>query len=96
MSFLKKEDADFLLLDTGGSADPSGSMLYWFNGQPYAGIRHTVVNDQMLFWANGLPNGYIFAPLGGGGANKIILDESTPPATSLKDIIMSGIIPFAR
>lgn len=41
--------------------DASGTMKYWFNGQPYAGINKST-NDMgsMKYWFNGLPGGYVF------------------------------------
>lgn len=43
--------------------DSSGTIKYWFNGLPFAGIEKSG-NDQgtIKFWFNGLPGGYIFAP----------------------------------
>ena len=40
--------------------DSSGTMTYWFNGQPIEGVQTTNDNGTMAYWFNGVPGEYLF------------------------------------
>ena len=64
--------------------DPQGNQTYWFHGLPFEGVlKSGNLEGTQTFWFNGLAGQYIYPP-------------SAAPATVIKDIIGTGVIPFAR
>lgn len=51
------------------AADPAGAQQYWFNGQPFDGLRPATSPPDTgtnSFWSEGQPADWLFPATGGG------------------------------